>query len=167
VNALSTEIEKAGKAIARSVTVEASQVGALREFNALQLSRDPSKLTWPASLPIELALKTATPQELREHYEYTHEEWAALRLNPQFIVDLTKACDTVKQEGMSFKMKAQLQAEGMQETVWRLVHAPGSEVPAAVKARLIETTFRVAGYDNKAEGGAIGNNLAIQINLGG
>jgi hypothetical protein len=55
----------------------------------------------------------------------------------------------VKKEGMSFKLKARLQSEALLETSWRLIHAPSSEVPPAVKAKLMEATWRMAGFDNK------------------
>lgn len=164
---LNKQIEKASTEIAATLHQEASQVKALRDFNSYARDHDPAKVAWPATLPIELALKTATPVELRAHYGYSDEEWQALRENPVFIKELTDACELMKQEGMSFKMKCRLQAEAMLETNWRLVHAPGSEVPAAVKAKLMEATFRMAGYDSKdaaAAGG--GNQLNIQINLG-
>lgn len=156
------------QAVAATLSKEATGIASLRAYNEDQRSRDPSKIAWPTTLPIELALKTASPQELRIHYGYTDEEWQALRDNPVFIAELSQACDLVRQEGMSFKLKCRLQSEALLETSWRLIHAPHSEVPAAVKSRLMEATFRMAGYDAKdgsAAGG--GNNLNIQINLGG
>lgn len=158
--------EAASTAIATTLSQEASQVTSLRQYNDAQRQRDPSKIAWATTLPIELALKTATPQELKEHYGYTDDEWASLRDNPVFITELTAACDLVKQEGMTFRLKARLQAEALLETNWRLIHAPGSEVPANVKADLIKTTFRVAGFDNREGVAGVGNMLNIQINLG-
>ncbi len=163
---LKKQIETASTAIARTLTQEANEVQSLRQFNAEARGNDPAKLAWSPALPIELALKTASPHELKEHYGYNDEEWQALRSNPVFIAELTGACDAMKQEGMTFKMKARLQAEAMLETSWRLVHAPGSEVPANVKADLIKSTARWAGYDSKdATGGPGGTALNIQINL--
>lgn len=139
----------------------------LAAYNEIARARDPSKVAWPASLLIELALKTMSPPELKEHYNFTDEEWDALRHNPAFIAELGATCDMVKQEGMSFRMKARFQAEAMLETSWHLVHSPGSEVPPNVKADLIKTTFRVAGFDNKDVVAGAGNNLNIQINFSG
>jgi hypothetical protein len=163
---LSNEITKAAAALTKQVTRDATSINDFREFNEAATRMDPSKVAWPSTLPIELALKTASPQELKEHYGFTDEEWAALRHHPVFIRELAAACELMKQDGMSFKAKCKLQAEGMLETNWRLVHAPSSEVPAAVKARLMETTFRMAGYDSKEGVGNIGSQLAIQINFG-
>lgn len=163
---LNEELDKASRALVRGIATEAKAVNSLREFNERQFSRDPARLSWPATLPIELALRMSSPHELKEHYEYSDEDWDALREHPAFLADLQKACDLVKQEGMSFKLKIKLQAEGMLDTNWKMIHASNSEVPPAVKARLMEATFRMAGYDNKADGLAgAGSNFNIQINL--
>lgn len=135
--------------------------------------KDPTSLAWPPTLPIELALKTASPSELRVEYGYTEDEWTRLSRNETFLTELAGACELVRQEGMSFKLKAKLIAEENLKQVWKMVHAPHADVPAAVKGKLIELTARWAGFDprtNGEEGGSGGalqaNTLNIQINLG-
>lgn len=144
-------------------------------MNALALldSKDPTSLVWPPTLPIELALKTASPAELQREYGYTDDEWEALPRNPVFMRELAGACELVRQEGMSFKLKAKLIAEENLKQVWKMIHADHALVPAAVKGKLIELTARWAGFDprNNGEEGAHGgpvnaNTLNIQINLG-
>lgn len=134
-------------------------------------SKDPTSLVWPPTLPIELALKTASPAELRLEYGYSQHEWAALRTNEVFLKELAGACELVRQEGMSFKLKAKLIAEENLKEVFRLTRDPTCQ--AAVKAKLIELTARWAGFDPRTNGedvvggGAlVANTLAIQINLG-
>lgn len=143
-------------------------------MNALTLldpyaQKDPTSLVWPPTLPIELALKTADPAELRIEYGYSDAEWGALRTNPVFLKELAGACELVRQEGMSFKLKAKLIAEENLKQTWKLIHA--NETPAAVKGKLIELTARWAGFDPRttegAGGGAVNANmLNISINLG-
>lgn len=144
-------------------------------MNALTLfdrdSKDPTQLVWPPTLPIELALKTATPAELRLEYGFTSEEWLALRSNPVFLADLAGACELVRQEGMSFKLKAKLIAEENLTEVFKLTRDP--LCPPAVRGKLIELTARWAGFDPRTNGeeGVHGgpvnaNTLNIQINLG-
>jgi hypothetical protein len=118
-------------------------------------TKDPTTLVWPPTLPIELALKTASPAELQIEYGYSDEEWDALPRNPVFMKELAGACEMVRQEGMRFKM----------------VREPHAIVPPAVKGKLIELTARWAGFDPKSNGegaviGNVGNSLNIQINLG-
>ena len=134
-------------------------------------SKDPTSLVWPPTLPIELALKTASPAELRAEYGYTDEEWQALRSNPVFLSELAGACELVRQEGMSFKLKAKLIAEENLKEVFRLTRDPAC--PAQVRGKLIELTARWAGFDPRTNGeegqggGAlVANTLQIQINLG-
>lgn len=126
---------------------------------------DPSQIGWPVTLPIEIALRTAPNDEIRQAYGYSPVEWAALKDDPRFLADLAKAVEVVSKEGMSFKLKAQLQAEEMLKESWRLVHDPNC--PATVRADLIKATARWAGYDVKDQAaGGSAPTLAIQINLG-
>lgn len=127
--------------------------------------RDPAEIGWPPTLPVEIALKTAPMSDIRDAYGYTQEEWNALKDNPDFLADLAAAVSMVKEEGMSFKIKARLQAEELLKTSWRLIHAPIDEVPSSVKADLIKATARWAGYDSKDVAAGGGNSLNIQINL--
>lgn len=130
------------------------------------VARDPARLGYPPTLPIEIALKTAPLQTIRQEYGYSEDEWDALRHDPMFLADLAKAVEMVKQDGMSFKLKARLQAEEILKTSWKLIHSPNSDVAPAVKADLIKATMRWAGYDEKAQGAAQGGTaLNIQINL--
>jgi hypothetical protein len=141
-------------------------VGDLATINNYSPGRDPAEIGWPPTLPIEIALKTASMSDIRDAYGYSPEEWSALRDNPEFLVDLAAAVQMVKEEGMSFKLKARLQAEELLKTSWRLIHAPIDEVPSSVKADLIKATARWAGYDAKdAAAAGAGNQLNIQINL--
>lgn len=145
-------------------------MNALTALSNIFESKDPTSLVWPPTLPIELALKTASPDEIRREYGYTPEEWDALPKNRVFMRELAGACELVRQEGMSFKLKAKLIAEENLSEVFRLTR--DKDCPHAVRGKLIELTARWAGYDDKiAAGGGPGgpvqaNTLNIQINLG-
>lgn len=126
--------------------------------------RDPTDMVYPPTLPVEVALKIAPLHEIQEAYGFSNEDWAALPHNPMFVADLAAATAMVKKEGMSFKLKARLQAEELLKTSWRLIHDP--DAPATVRADLVKATMRWAGYDNKEVGGAGSSNaFNIQINL--
>jgi len=146
-------------------------MNALTAISSIFDSKDPTALVWPPTLPIELALKTATPDALRREYGYTPEEWEALPRNPVFMRDLAGACELVRQEGMSFKLKAKLIAEENLTEVFRLTR--DKDCPHAVRGKLIELTARWAGFDPRTNGeeghggGPVNaNTLNIQINLG-
>lgn len=138
----------------------------LRSIKDYDPGRDPASIAWPPTLPVEIALKTAPMNDIREAYGYSNEEWMRLKDDPAFLADLAAAVQMVKQEGMSFKLKARLQAEELLKTSWRLIHAPADEVPSSVKADLIKATARWAGYDNRDQVAGSGQpTFAIQINL--
>jgi len=118
-------------------------------------------------LPIELALRVDTVEKICEAYGISHDEWLELRADPVFQRDLSEAVKLVKKEGMSFKLKAQLQSEELLKTSWKMIHAPADEVPPSVKADLLKFTVRAAGYAEPAEkAGGMQNALQININLG-
>lgn len=161
----------------RQQLAKCSPVGYLKKMSTLPTfytadAKDPTSLVWPPTLPIELALKTASPEELRHEYGYSIEEWEALPKNAVFMKELAGACELVRQEGMSFKLKAKLIAEENLKQVWKMVHDSNNLTPPVVRAKLIELTARWAGFDPKSNGdsGPGGVNVAaglqININLG-
>jgi len=138
----------------------------MNQLTTIEAPRDPAQLGYPPTLPVEVALKTAPLDVIRQEYGYSIEEWHELKHDPAFLTDLAAACEMVRKDGMSFKLKAKLQAEELLKTSWKLIHGDPSEVSAAVKADLIKATARWAGYDEKpGMGQGVGNALSIQINL--
>ena len=130
--------------------------------------KNPAELAYPATLPIELAMRTATVRELCEAYGLSEADWDQLRQSPMFIADVARAVEMLRQDGMSFKMKARLQADELLKRSWKLIHASHEDVPPSVQADLIKFTVRVAGLDAGLEKASNlqGNALSIQINLG-
>lgn len=126
-------------------------------------TRDPAAIGYPPTLPIEVAMKVAPLPAIKDAYGFTDEEWAALQYDPAFLADLSQAAEMVKREGMTFKLKAKLQAEELLKTSWKLIHDIAT--PPNVKADLIKSTARWAGFDQKDLGGSGGNAFNIQINL--
>ena len=115
---------------------------------------------------MEIALLTAPIKELCAEYNLTREEWEELRLDPVFQADVKRAVDMVKQEGMSVRLKAQLQSEELLKTNWQMIHDP--TIPPSVRADLSKFTFRVAGLSEPpkdANTGPTAPTFTIQINL--
>ena len=122
--------------------------------------------TYPPTLPIEIALKVAPIKDICEAYGLSHEQWAELRLNPVFQRDLAAAVELVKKEGVSVKLKAQLQCEELLTTSWSMIHDASGAIPASVRADLIKHTFRVGGLVEPPQASAANvPALNIQINL--
>ena len=69
----------------------------------------------------------------------------------------------LRERGLTFKLKAQVQAELLLDTSWDIIH--GADVSPAVKADLIKWTSKVAGF----EGTNVSSNdsgVTININMG-
>jgi len=126
---------------------------------------DPSTLGYPATFPIELALKTGTVAEICEAYGISRSDWENLRLDPNFQRDLTNAVALVKKEGMTFRLRAQLQSEELLQTSYRLIH--DTDTPASVRADLIKSTWRCAGYQEPPEAAQVarGAGFSVTINI--
>lgn len=123
-------------------------------------------LGYPATLPIELALRIATPKKICEAYGITREEFEALCRNPTFRDDLRRARELVRKEGMSFKIKAMLQSDELLKTSWEMIH--NKALPATVRADLIKFTVRVAGLDASMDRGGNASDkptFSITVNL--
>jgi hypothetical protein len=127
---------------------------------------DPATLGFPPMLPVELAMHTASVPEICTSYGITKDEFLVLIENPLFVQAYAAAKEALQKDGMSFKLKAKLQAEKLLEKSWLLIHS--DHTPSAVKADLIKSTIRWAGYEPKGDtGGIAGNAFQININLGG
>jgi len=127
---------------------------------------DPARLGYPATLPIEIAMRTSSTRAVCEAYGIAEEEWEQIRHDPTFLADLQRAVDMLKEEGMSFKVKARLQSEEILKSSWRLIHDPST--PPAVRADMMKATVRWAGYDSPATTqAAAGAGFSISINFNG
>jgi hypothetical protein len=137
---------------------------------ALVHPENPAELgSYPPTLPVEIALRVDTIPNICKSYGIDRTEWDRIRFDPVFKEDLKRCLEDLKQDGMSFKMKARLQSDALLTTMWNMIHAPGDEVPPAVKADLAKFTIRAAGLDgskDQAQKQGVGNALQININLG-
>lgn len=135
------------------------------------LDKDPTELGFPPMLPMELAAKTGTIQELCESYGIDRDRWQELRVNPLFQSACNEALLMVKEEGSGFRMKARTMAEMFLKRAYDIVNEDDyQKVPASVQAQLIMFTVRMAGLDASVEqkAAAAGKAMTVvplQINL--
>jgi hypothetical protein len=126
---------------------------------------DPAYLGFPPMLPIELAMRVAPVQEICAAYSIDKDEFVALTEDPIFIKAYAAAKEELQKDGVSFRLKAKVQAEELLKKSWALIHS--DQTPSNIKADLIKATVRWAGYDMKeGTGQGIGNAFQININLG-
>jgi hypothetical protein len=126
--------------------------------------RNPIDMGFPPMLPYELAMKVDSPQNICAAYGLTHAQFEELVKHPVFIKAFQDAVEALKVEGMSFKVKARLQAEAYLETAFKMAQNPGTS--DAVRQKIIADTVRWAGLDKKAEDTSAGTGFNIILNLG-
>jgi hypothetical protein len=137
-------------------------------MNDLDITRpDPSRLGFPPTLPIEVALRMKPVKDICAAYGIERLRWDALRVDPVFILAVKGYVEALKKEGMSFKLKAALQSEELLVTSWNLIHDKTGDVPPSVKADLIKYTVNAAGLgpSKNVESAGAGNALSINIHL--
>lgn len=106
---------------------------------------DPSLPHYPRGLILDLALRTAPVSDLIQAYRISVEEFKQLANHPVFRQELRETRDRIKEEGFSFKVKAQAQAEAYLAEAWNMVH--DKDVPASTRSQLIQWTAKVAGLE--------------------
>ncbi len=136
----------------------------LTDLQILALHPDPSKIGWPPTLPVELALGRDSAAKICSNYNISKEQFIRLTNNAVFQKAFADAREMLTRESVSFRAKARLQSELLLPESWRMIHS--QHTPAAVRARLIEATWRVAGFEPKGNEVLAGQNLQININLG-
>lgn len=143
-------------------------MSALTNFsNSLASAKDPALLGYPPTLPLAVALGEGTTKEICEDYGVSRQQWRDLCDNPVFRNAVDGFLTELQKDGMSFKLKARMQAEGMLNKSWQMVHDKTGDVPPSVKADLIKFTVRCAGLsdEKKDAPGAGGIGTALQINI--
>lgn len=144
-------------------------VPARLEVEKTRLGEIAKRNGWPARLPFDLAMQIETPEETLAHYGLTPEQGARL-LQTETFTKLVKAFrEIIVNEGLSFKVKARLQAEELLEHAFLLATDP--DVAPAVRMDSIKWHGRVAGFDTKdGDGGAGtggGSGFSLKIVFGG
>lgn len=121
---------------------------------------------WSSHLALDVAIGTSVDAIL-DAYDLQMHELAAIKQDPQFITQVNKMRKDLDKEGVSFRMKAQIQAEHYLQNSWDMIH--DGDVDPKVRADLIKSTMRWAGYDNPAgaNGVGAGGGFSVVINLGG
>jgi hypothetical protein len=135
------------------------------EGDELPVPRNPAEAVWSEALLMDLVL--GVPDDVVcETYQLQHHQLAALRRNELFNQQLTAMRGEMQKTGVTFKAKARAQADALLDTSWQLIHNPATA--SSVKADLIKSVVRWAGYDNPAPvTTAQGNGFQLVINLGG
>ena len=123
---------------------------------------DPADMGWPITLPLDIAMAEVPLRQIFANHELDEDDFIRLKNNPQFVMEVKKLKDELAKDGASFKMRAKMQAEFMLKKSFQMVHDPAT--PAPVKADLIKSTVRWAGYEPKKDEASV-NGPNFQINF--
>ena len=110
---------------------------------------DPTLPPYPRGLILDIVLKTAPISELLTAYQMSVEDFKRLAAHPRFLQDLRDAKAKLREEGGTFKVKLQAQAEQYLHEAWKLVHDP--DTPANVKSDLIKWSVKASGLEAKPD----------------
>jgi hypothetical protein len=103
--------------------------------------------------------------EILARHEVSVDDMTRFNKDPLFVKKVGQLRADVRERGMTFRLKARMQAEELLLTSWKLIH--DFNTSAAVKADLIKSTVRWAGLEVKdAIGGDTASGVSITINLG-
>lgn len=124
---------------------------------------DANEITFDPRLPFELALGVSNVRATFLKYGYDDAQARVLLADPVFGAKVREYKAEITEKGLSFKLKAKLQAEDFLTVSYMLVN--NSETPAPVRADLIKWTAKMAGLEpapNAATGGGGG---AFQLSI--
>lgn len=104
-------------------------------------------------------------EELLAQLGVNEETFLQLARNPLFKKQVNVYKKELEDNGVSFQLKAKIQAEEMLKRGWQIVH--DSDTPPAVAVKQIENTVRWAGLDNKStqDMQSLGSGFSITINI--
>jgi hypothetical protein len=127
-----------------------------REIDQQSLALEVARNHVGMKLPVE---------ELLQRLGVPQDYFLGIANDPVFrrlVRDFTKE---LEENGVSFQLKARIQAEEMLKRQWRLVHDP--DTPAAVTVKAIENTVRWAGLEpkNAVQQVTPGAGFSVTINL--
>jgi len=125
-----------------------------------------AELSFDPRIAYEIALGVDQPGVVFEKYGFAEEQAAALATNSAFMATVAKYQEEVLASGVSFKLKAKIQAEDLLTHSYIIATDP--EAPMSVRADLIKWTARVAGLEPKEEkGGSAGGGFTLNISFAG
>ena len=123
---------------------------------------DPAMPHYPRGLVLDLCLKTAPVEDLLQAYKISVADFKRLVEHPVFRAEIREMREKLREEGFSFRVKAQAQAEAYLHEAWNIIHNP--ETPANVRADLIKATVKWANLEPKADAST---QVAVNVDMRG
>lgn len=125
---------------------------------------DSLPVVWQTSLVTDVALGV-DDDIICEAYGLQYTQLLKIKQDPSFRKRLKALEEELQKEGVSFRLKAQMQADELLKTSFAMIH--DEDIDPKVRAKLIEDTVRWAGYDNvRGDSGGDRASFVINIDLG-
>lgn len=120
-------------------------------------------MSFDPRLAYEIALEIDDPVTVFERYGYVGSDAVALLKEPAFALTVKNYRSEITTSGLSFKLKARVQAEDLLMHSYNIATDP--EAPASVRADIIKWTAKMAGYEPKEAGGEKGGGAGFNLNI--
>ncbi len=127
------------------------------------VKKSAAEMTYDPRLAYELALEMDQPLEIFSRYGFDESGARDMLKFKPFVTTIKKYKEEILEHGISFKMKAKIQAEDLLTHSYAMAVDPNT--PPAVRASLITWTTKVAGLEptpSKDSGSGAG---AFQLNI--
>jgi len=126
-------------------------------------ARPVGTMSFDPRLAYEIALDIEDPVTVFARYNYEEDAAVALLNDSVFKKTVANYRNEIQTSGISFKLKAKIQAEDLLTHSYQLATDP--DVPAAVRADMIKWTAKMAGHEpsTKESGGGGGGTFALNI----
>lgn len=140
-------------------------VSDLREESRTEgyVRRSASELSFDPKLAFELALEMSDARQTFAKYGVSEDAAVELCQFEPFKQKLREYRDEILKSGISFRLKAKLQAEDLLRMSYLL--ATDAEVPAAVRADMIKWTAKMADLEPATKDGKNGGGGAMPFQL--
>jgi hypothetical protein len=124
----------------------------------------PNVNPWDPRLVLDLALAIEDTEPILERYDLQQEDYDALMRTPSFRRDLALTMREVRENGLSFRHKARVQAESYLEVLDQLVYSPAT--PASTRLDGIKQAVTWGDLSPKeGKGGDVQNAQQINISI--
>jgi len=124
----------------------------------------PNVNPWDPRLILDLALAIEDTEPILERYDLSESEYQALMRTPSFRRDLALTMREVRENGLSFKHKARVQAESYLEVLDQLVYSPAT--PASTRLDGIKQAVTWGDLSPKeGKGGDVQQQQSINIQI--
>lgn len=123
---------------------------------------DPQKpIKWPPKLAFDIALGGTSYDDLQAHYNLSDLELERILVHPTFRREVVNHEKEIRDNGVTFKSKAKVQAELYLENLHDII--TGVDTPPSVKLDAIKSIVQWAGYQPKTDAPATNIQQKIEI----